>query len=546
MRALFFSLLLLPALALASEKRAAPEDPLEILWSHRLHFAPDGSPLISVRIDEGEERIELVPKGPALLHLGKKRIPLAPDEPITFRVLGGKAAEQAFAAQVAEVPFRDKEAAQAAISAWRARGFSARTAILGGVAGVRGRILDNRRYAILLGAPGPRAKAEALIEELRSRFPEESPQLYAALTRRPGGLVEVRNRRGVVLGKVKGVATVEPRGAAGILVKSVEHDVGYANHGREDRVYAGSVFLTVGADGRAAAVNVLPMEELLRGIVPSELYATAPLEALEAQAVTARGEVLAKIGARHGADPYAICAEQHCQVYKGVSGAHPRTDEAIASSRGEVLFTQDGRLVDSVFSSTCGGHTENNESVWGTPPDPSLRGVPDWIGDRPELAPFVAQVGDVEKWLASDVPGMCRLASFARPDKYRWERRFTASELDAIGAQLGVGRVLSLGVTGRGASGRATGLAITGEKGATVIRGELKIRRLLGNLNSSLFVIEREGPASRPTGWRFRGAGWGHGVGMCQTGAIGRAEQGQDHRAILRHYFNGAEVVPLY
>lgn len=201
--------------------------------------------------------------------------------------------------------------------------------------------------------------------------------------------------------------------------------------------------------------------------------------------------------------------------------------------------------MDSVFSSTCGGHTENNESVWGTPPDPSLRGVPDWVEGvegQEALAAFAGKVSDVDAWLGIEVPGMCGIASLSRADKYRWSKRFSAEEMNEIGKTLGVGRVLDLSVTGRGASGRATGLAFTGEQGARVVQGELRIRRLLGNLNSSLFVVERAGQQ----GWQFRGAGWGHGVGMCQTGAIGRAERGHDYRAILRHYYNGAEPISLY
>jgi SpoIID/LytB domain protein len=102
-------------------------------------------------------------------------------------------------------------------------------------------------------------------------------------------------------------------------------------------------------------------------------------------------------------------------------------------------------------------------------------------------------------------------------------------------------------VVERGVSGRALLLAISGERGATEVRGELTIRRSLGMLNSSLFVVSTERDDSgSPSAWVFRGGGWGHGVGMCQTGAIGRADAGEDYRAILRYYFNGAEVAKIY
>jgi stage II sporulation protein D len=112
---------------------------------------------------------------------------------------------------------------------------------------------------------------------------------------------------------------------------------------------------------------------------------------------------------------------------------------------------------------------------------------------------------------------------------------------------VGVGHVHALSVTERGVSGRARSLTVAGERGAVEVRGELAIRRQLGMLNSSLFVVQPEpGPDGAIAGWLFVGGGWGHGVGMCQTGAMGRAQAGQDHREILRHYFSGAEVLPLY
>ena len=524
-----------------------PDDPLELLYAHRLDFAADGSPLITVRIEEGEAQVALVPRGEAVVHLGgaARRVPAGAE--LRFRVVSGRPAELRWAVRVAELRHRDKAGARAEAARWTARGYHVRLAVEGGLYGIAGRVLDTRVYAVLLGEPGPRARAEAELLRIGKRWGEKA-QLWSELTRRPSGTVELLDTSGAVVASGRDLATVEVPGGEGIAVAAVEHDVGYAAHGREDRVYRGRVFVTAGADGKVAAVNVLPMEELLRGIVPSEIFATAPRAALEAQAVTARGEVLAKIGARHLSDPYLLCAEQHCQVYKGLSGEHPATDRAIVSTRGEALFGEEG-LVDSVYSAMCGGHTEDNDAVWGGPPDPHLRGVPDWDGPPAALARYEARVDDdeVRAFLTADADAACRRSSLTRADRYRWEKRFTAAEVDRIARPLAVGHVLSLEVTGRGSSGRATGLAITGTAGATVVKGELNIRRLFGNLNSALFVVDREGPRrGRPTAWTFRGGGWGHGVGMCQTGAIGRAEAGADHRAILRHYFNGAEIVRLY
>ncbi|HYO67249.1 MAG TPA: SpoIID/LytB domain-containing protein, partial [Archangium sp.] len=258
---------------------------------------------------------------------------------------------------------------------------------------------------------------------------------------------------------------------------------------------------------------------------------------------TARGEVLAKVGTKHLADPYLLCSEQHCAVYKGRTGEAASTSAAVEATRGEALFAADGKLVDSVYSAMCGGHTEDNDVVWGGLPNPSLRGRPDLLGPAEGL-PTPATLAE---YLQAELPAACRLSTFARAGKYRWEKRFTVEQVNALTAHLQVGPVRALSLGERGVSGRARTLTVAGEKGVTQVRGELNIRRLFGMLNSSMALVEEERDGEgRLTGWRFRGGGWGHGVGMCQTGAIGRAEAGQRYQDILRFYFNGAEVAPIY
>lgn len=512
--------------------RFAGRDPFSLLGSHRVELGEGGAPLVSVGIAKGQEAVEIrFPEGGTLHLPGGGRRTAAPGEGWRFEIRRGVPALRRHRVQVGQLRFDDREGLGEARARWEARGFSLTTKTLGAVFAIEGRMVDTRRRALLLGSGGSRAEAEALLGRIGGgprRGIVEEVMAPAA------GEVVARDPAGEVVARAEGALYLEPRGRA--TVRAVEHDMGYAAHGREDRSYRGGLFVTVDAEGKAAVVNLLRLEDHLRGIVPSEIFATAPEAALRAQAVAARGEVLAKIGARHLADPFHLCAEQHCQVYKGRAGEHPRTDAAVAATRGQLLFGAGGRLVDTVYSSTCGGHTENNEAVWGTPPDPHLRGRPDvWE------APAGLSRGALEVFLARSEGAMCGASSFARADKLRWRRDFSDAALAARVAHLGVGRVERLEVLGRGVSGRATGLRIVGAEGRAQVHGELAIRRLLGNLNSSLFVIDR-----LPGGWRFRGAGWGHGVGMCQMGAIGRAERGADHEAILRHYYPGSELLPLY
>jgi SpoIID/LytB domain protein len=190
----------------------------------------------------------------------------------------------------------------------------------------------------------------------------------------------------------------------------------------------------------------------------------------------------------------------------------------------------------------CGGHGEDDDAVWGGPPNPSLRGRPDLSPE--EWAPWEDGLSDearLASFLASAPAGWCARAPGARGDRYRWERRLSPPELDAMVASLGTGPVRELTVTSRGVSGRALTLRIQGQRGEASVRGELRIRRLLGNLPSAMFLVTRDGD-----GWLLRGGGWGHGAGMCQWGAIGRAAAGQDYRKILGAYFSGAEVARIY
>jgi SpoIID/LytB domain protein len=259
--------------------------------------------------------------------------------------------------------------------------------------------------------------------------------------------------------------------------------------------------------------------------------------------VTARSNVLAQIGTRHLTDPFMLCAEVHCQAYRGEAARTARTDEAVRVTRGEALFGfADRTLVDAVYSAMCGGHGEDNDRVWGNAPSPSLRGRPDLPPD--EAARWAGGLSDearLRAFLAAAPDAYCRRPAASRKDRFRWERRLSRSDLDAALAPLGVGPVRRVEVGARGISGRARILEVEGDGGRAEIVGELRIRRLLGNLPSAMFVVDRDGD-----GVALRGGGWGHGAGMCQWGAVGRAEAGQGYRDILRAYYSGAEVTRVY
>ncbi|RKH71115.1 SpoIID/LytB domain-containing protein [Corallococcus aberystwythensis] len=511
----------------------------------RLDFR-NGEPRLPIKLMEGRDAVTFSPRGRMRLRFGgpgDKMLDAPAGSRWTVRVTQGEPAQWSARVQLGEFRFADKAGLAEAQETWRARGLAVRTHTLGSVYGIAGKVIDNRRY-LLLGdeALTPAAAANQQTELMR-RFGLRTT-LFEEVRKPASAILELKDENGAVVGLAQDRLDAETPDGSGFDVRQVEYGVGYDFHAFEDRSFRGALQFAADRGGKLAVVNVVGLEDLLKGLVPSEIFARAHPEALKAQAVTARGEVLAKVGIKHLADPYLLCSEQHCAVYRGRTGEAASTTAAVEATRGQALFSPDGRLVDSVYSAVCGGHTEDNDVVWGGPPDPSLRGRPDLL----ESAPDVPGPSNLKAWLAtSDVPAACKLSSFAQPTKFRWEKRFTQGQVDALTEKLGVGAVQGLVLSERGVSGRARLLTVSGTQGATQVRGELNIRRLFGMLNSSMATVEADRDAEgRLTGWVFRGGGWGHGVGMCQTGAIGRAEAGQSYPEILRYYFNGAEVAPIY
>jgi len=494
---------------------------------------------------EGQAEIAFRPRGAArLAPRGGGPVTLAAGTRLRARARGTRPAALAHFPLLAQLRFQDRQGLEAARQAWERRGVKVRTRIIGGVYGIAGRVIDNRRVLLLADGDGSEAWAKGFVDDVPERNGER-PGLFADLVTRSSGKVEVLDAAGRVVATGDGLVALEPGadGQDGFVVERVEHDVGYGAHGFEDRAYRGRLYLTLDSSGRLAAVHALPLEELLRGLVPSEMPGSSPAEALKAQAVTARSNVLAQIGGRHLTDPYVLCSEVHCQAYRGEAAQVPSTDAAVRDTAGEALFGRaDRSLVDAVYSAMCGGYGEDNDAVWGNIPSASLRGRPDLPApEAREWAGGLADEARLRAFLAEAPAAWCARARGARQDRYRWERRFSAEEMDALLAPLGIGRVETLAVVSRGVSGRARSLRASGSRGSATVQGELRIRRLLRNLPSAMVVVERDG-----AGWILHGGGWGHGAGMCQWGAVGRAEAGQGYREILRAYYSGAEVARIY
>ncbi len=490
---------------------------------------------------EGQREIAFRPRARARVLLrGGAVVELPAGARLRVRAREATPAVIAWSALLDEAPLAERARLDEERRTWRALGLSVVTRIVGGLYGIAGRVVDVRRELLLADTDGTVAAAKAAIDEVRARTGVHA-RLHGQVVGRPRGRLELVGEGGDLLGAADAAMTLVVDGDAGFVVERVEHERGPVARGREDRTYVGRLYVTLDAGGALAAVHGVPLEELLRGLVPSEMPASVPLEALKAQAVTARSNVLAQLGARHLTDPFMLCAEVHCQAYRGDGARTARSDEAVRATRGEALFGKAERtLVDAVYSASCGGHGEDNDKVWGGAPSASLRGRPDLPPDEARDVPAdLADEARLRAFLAGASGAYCRRPAGAH--NFRWERRLEPAELDALASPLGVGHVRALVIRSRGVSGRARLLAIQGDAGEAEVAGELKIRRLLRNLPSAMFVVERDGAA-----FVLRGGGWGHGAGMCQWGAVGRASAGQGYREILRAYYSGAEVARIY
>lgn len=504
-------------------------DQVALLYRPQFQFTRDREPLASVGLAWGRREASLrAPGGLKLLPAGEDgvEIPVAAGERVRVRIAESTPAQVRFWAAVRG---RGGDAAGAArlVETWRRRGFPAHLFELGGVLGLPGRVLDNR--VAVVGLTEHATREEAALEARRIAAKHRARvEVHEELRALPGGVLEIVDERGAVRARVRDLLWVVAAQDGGI-----EFD---------GQAYRGTLYATFDAKGLLAVANAVPVEEMLLGLVPAEIYPSAPLEALKAQAVTARGEVLAKIGTRHFADPFRMCARQHCQVYKGLSREHARTTRAVHATRGRVLWGEGG-LVDTVYSASCGGHTENNEVVWDSPRNPHLRGRPD--GGR--TAGNLTKEGTLARFLAGWPDSFCARARVP-VNRVRWTRRFTQAEMTAlVGRRRDLGAIRAIEVAERGVSGRARAVRVVGERGVLVVERELPIRRLFGDLHSGMFVVRPEpGENGVPGGFLFIGGGWGHGVGMCQTGAIGMAEAGLGYDRILRHYYRGASPRKVY
>ena len=357
---------------------------------------------------------------------------------------------------------------------------------------------------------------------------------------------------------------------------------------RETQRFRGNVMLIV-ENGGVTLINILPVESYLTSVISSEMSASANLEFLKAHAVISRSWILAQIDKHEHKDSdceyaaftqtadeiirwydrddhvnFDVCADDHCQRYQGTTRqTTPTVEQAIEATRGLVLTDNSSNLCDARFSKCCGGVFEEFENCWEPRHHHYLEACRD--SENASNFPDLRKEENARKWILGMPDAFCKTSDAQilsqvlnnydqeTSDFYRWTVEYSQQELaELIRNRSGIdfGEIISLEPLERGTSGRIVRLRITGSKRTMIIGKELEIRRTLStsHLYSSAFVVETSEHDGNGIPGRFtlHGAGWGHGVGLCQIGAAVMSAKGYTYDKILSHYFPGATLTNLY
>ncbi len=330
---------------------------------------------------------------------------------------------------------------------------------------------------------------------------------------------------------------------ATILIFDVKFGQGNYWAASMDGSYRGSLQIGILPGGDIRLINILNMEEYIYGVLPSEMSADWPLQALKAQAIAARTEAYTKMN-RHKKEGFDFCSQVHCQVYSGARVEDPRSNQAVDETRG-IIAEYKGKSIDAIYSNSCGGHTQGN--IFGNQEYiPYLEGKPDFIG--PSGFSFPLSPLELEDWLwSNNIAALCNNEKFSRNSNFRWMRIYNQKEISRLVAKKkDVGSIRNIEILDRSISGHIKRIRIIGTKGTLTVKEELPIRRLLGNLRSSMFSVDIKRGRAGAEEFIFYGGGWGHAVGMCQVGAATMAEKGYNYEQILKFYYTGIQLKKMY
>jgi len=303
-----------------------------------------------------------------------------------------------------------------------------------------------------------------------------------------------------------------------------------------DNAYRGNLEIRL-INGELEIINILNVEEYLYGVLPSEIYPSAPDAALKAQAVAARTVALGSIG-RHKTRGYDFCSSVHCQAYKGMNVESPSTNKIINQTQGEAI-TFKGNFIETFYHANCGGALRGE-----------VFGKKDYLVakfDREIKKSLILSPLEVNRWFKQTNSSFCSLTK--RESSFRWQIIYDAQDFELIFGYP-ISELREIKIINKGESLHLDAIEFVLKQESKIIKGDLNIRKYFGGLRSNAFFIDlkyrKQGAKRIADKLIIWGSGFGHGVGMCQEGAQGMAEQGFSYQEILTHYYEGVEVKKAY
>jgi stage II sporulation protein D len=534
--------------ALAQGSELSRADRLAILYTPQLTFAATGEPLIKIGIVEGVESVEFsADTAVTILPLGESgpRIEVPAGAALRVTARDGEPGQYRHRVVLEELAPGERAQLPDVLSRWRAEGLEIAPVEVGSLFAIAGQRFDTRRTLVTAAGASSLSDTQQIADSLAQRYGVDA-RIHSDLDEYPGGTLVLDGLPGGVTVTHRDLLQVRGELDTVFTVVDVPHDVGTRYEDTETRRYSGSLIFTFDRNGLVAVVNETTLERILYGVVPAEIYTSAPAEALRAQAVAARSEILRDLGARHLADPYMTCSDQRCQVYGGLAYEQTPTTNAVDATRGTVLTSGD-LIIRANYSANNGGFAASNQSTWGDAEQPYLRARFDGPGDGGVYADGLTNDELVRDFLANPPDVWSDITSFGSGRSFRWTETLDAEALTtAVNQRYAVGDVRGLEILARDSSGRVTQMRITGDRDEVVVERELNVRRAFGGLRSALFVMEVETSGSSLVSVTFVGGGFGHGVGLCQSGSIGAAEAGLSYEEILENYYPGTVLRELY
>ena len=418
---------------------------------------------------------------------------------------------------------------------------------------------------------------EFLIESSEKKF---SGRFKAKIE---NGRINVLHEKKEIISGIEIILTPNDLETESFLLRDVVIGKNFHWEKKENQRFRGALKFII-EKNEITAVNILPLEEYLISVISSEMNARSSLELLKAHAIVSRGWLLSQLEKKNSKavsetiteeeiirwydredhTNYDFCADDHCQRYQGVTRiVSDHATEAISETLGLAL-TYNNKICDTRYSKCCGGVTESFENVWGPEHHPYLSSIVDYKFELDGTENDLTLENNSERWIKNNPNAFCNtsdekilsqvLVDFDRTtnDFFRWKVEYTQEELaELIFKKSGIdfGKIIDLIPVERGSSGRLIKLKIVGAKKTFTIGKELEIRKTLStsHLYSSAFIVLKENIVGGiPQKFILQGAGWGHGVGLCQIGAAVMGELGYSFDEILTHYFHDTQIKKLY